>query len=187
MEKYSLLEMMCRCLFLFLTALLACKQDPSGEVETYDYFDLQEYLEEDLFKDCSNPLYKSVAVNSIQSDTTVTVEQAKQELEFLGQFSIDKPDYYGLYEIDTILTDGSIKSVQYKSINRRVKVKNILISYADNQIEQVSLHYENKNLLLQENDDITLSHCGVHIVQKNSPRFGKGEKIEIVYNSSISR
>ncbi len=173
--KISLLSLLVGFLIL-----VSCKDQPKTQAKEYHYFDLKTYITDDLFARCEDSLKKSVAIDEVVSDTTITTQSAREELEFMGNYSIDNPNYYGKYKVDSLQQNDSL-SIHYMANSKRLKVKEVNVTYYADTIRKIELRYESDNFITKEVDLLTIQDCSFYLVQRNQPRFGQEEKIEILY------
>jgi hypothetical protein len=151
---------------------------PASKV-TSDYFSISGFLsaEENLLKEEKAWLLKEVTYEGKKEVQSIHHPDWKQELKPFLESAIDKPSTINAYSIDTITEPGT---VIYLAKEKKVPVKRMAISYADNKPQTIHIEFEKSNSWFLHNQNLTFtSGKGFQIDGEQKMALGKTTKYSI--------
>jgi hypothetical protein len=168
-----------KILLSFLLALVFNSCSTPASKVTSDYFSISGFLsaEENLLKEEKAWLVKEVTYEGKKEVKSIHHPDWKQELKPFLESAIDKPSTINAYSIDTITEPGT---VIYLAKEKKVPVKRMAISYADNKPQTIHIEFEKSNSWFLHKQNLTFtSGKGFQIDGEQKMALGKTTKYSI--------
>lgn len=150
-----------------------------------NFFDLEEY-----FKRQSDELSQmDVRIEKLMINNKDTQRVFLDNVSWGEEFApfthndINKPAWKDSYSKDTIFDNGKIKSINYKSSDKNLAVKQIQIYFQNNKVEHIFIENSKKNYVYNSAQVLSYSPASGYIIEgEQDIILGKDLHYKIIVN-----
>lgn len=151
-------------LFFILLFFISCNNSADKKQKTdLTYFDVKGYFEKEaarLNKD--NPLIsKTVSINGAIESKHINIPDWKKELALFSDADMNRASWKGLFKLKK-----SKDQELYSSNNEKVPVKELLVTYKNNEVFGIKVLIKNTNSLYTSIDTLTYYADSLYQVKK---------------------
>ncbi len=147
---------------IVLLVFSGCNPAEKNQMNDLSYFDLKGYFEkESLRLNKSNPVFtKTVMVNESAETQQTRIADWEKELSIFSEADINRSAWKGLFQLEKT-NDQEV----YRSDDKKVPVKEVLISKRDGKVSGIRILIKTTNMLYSSAD--TLSYYPDSLYQIN--------------------
>lgn len=134
-------------------AFFSCQQEKkTNTVAINSYFDLKGYFEKEISRySAQKPVVeKTVAINGQAESKKIVIKDWPRELAVFTDADINKSAWKGLFKIQE-----SENETHYSTANKKIPVKELIISKKSGEVSKIEVIIANINLLYHSSDTLT--------------------------------
>lgn len=132
-------------LFITLLVTFSCCQNTSPLPEK-KYFSIHDFLVSEIhrLKNDKTTLIKTIRQNNKSETVKLNLPDWENELKPFFEADIDKPAWKNTYSCDSAVNDSG-SNVMYQALHPKAPVRQLQITYLENQIATVVISFEKSN------------------------------------------
>jgi hypothetical protein len=138
------------------TLLASCVSAPERKIVDGPFFNLRTYFQEEIPKlKAKTPIRKQVTVNGETEEQLLDSINFERELRAFSESDINKPAWFDSYSIDSILTNGQLKQLQYRALKEEFRTREIDIDWTNGkQVEQIRILRRSESPLAKSKQEL---------------------------------
>ncbi|TKC56591.1 hypothetical protein FBD94_23040 [Pedobacter hiemivivus] len=146
-----------------LLTFYSCNPAVKSQNGALNYFDIKGYFEKEALRlNKSNPLLtKSVEVNGAAETKKIHIPDWAKELSIFSDSEINRNAWKGLFS-----TDKTNEQELYTSANKKVPVKEVLITKKDGRVSGIRILVKNSNMLYSSADTLSYYPDSLYRINK---------------------
>lgn len=146
-----------------LLVILGCNPAENNQKNTLSYFDLKGYFEKEALRLTKlNPVFtKTVVVNNNPETKKIRISDWAKELSIFSDADINRSAWKGLFS-----TENTNEQEIYTSDNKKVPVKEVLITKRNGKIQAIRILIKTSNILYSSADTLSYYPDSLYQIKK---------------------
>lgn len=136
--------------FGFNLFILSCQSNiDKGAVLPSTFFDITQYLHQEIEIHQKSSVLKTVAFNHQEETKKITSFDLRSDLTPFFKSNINRVNWYDKYQVDTMKTNTTNSfQITYTSLDRKLRTDQMIIKITNGEVQSLEIHNSTKNLFM---------------------------------------
>lgn len=172
--------------FFGLLLLISCQsqseQNASAKAFEPVYFDLKGYFEQevDRLENADMTVRKRVSVDDKSEEKELNSLDFAQELEVFTKSDINRPDWVGKYQVDSVFQNNELAKIEYQALDEQLRTRRINVEFANGSVAKIFVRNGGNSKVAGSEQELTyLPDSGYTIASRQYTVLAKDDHLQI--------